>query len=248
MNLANVSAMEYRKDIGKRIIIMVSKYISILAVSVFVLSVSAVAPVSAITDEQSGNTDDRSSSNKRVAQQNTTSEGAEVSTMSQQSVNAKELREKAQKLLETERQNKKLKSLEARQKACEARKASIMTRAENYERNADKHLGVFDKIYDKVLEFKETKNLDAENFTELKATVDAKKAAAETAIKALGDSSVEIDCTADDPATTVATLKTAVKTARAALHEYRVAIKDMVVALQSASDSEDASESTGGTN
>jgi hypothetical protein len=238
---------------------------SLFAVSVLAVSVLAVVPVSArqgsdddkvttvSTTESSNSGSGSSGSGSTVKVEDDTShvEGvddddgtADQGRGDAVTTRVSDLQERAQKLVASERQDKKGKSVEARQKSCESRKASILKRSENYSRHGKKHLEVFNSIYDKVLKFQDEKNLTAENFDTLKATADAKKAAAETAVAAIAEVSTDIDCSAADPAATVASLKEAVGNARKALHEYRLAIKDIVVALEKAVDDTSAEDST----
>lgn len=230
--------------------------VSLLAVSVFAVSLMAVVPVSAIegtedtattTTQQTESTTTTQTRQKRGTGDGTESRSREVQTAA---VTTKEssvegARDRALKKLAEERQDHKTKSLEARQKSCEARKAALVKKTDNFSRNATKHLAVFNSIYDKVLAFQEEKQLTADNFAELKATVEAKKAAATTAAAAIKDLDTAIDCTSDDPAAAVATLKETVASARKALHDYRLAIKDLVVGLQNAAGSTETETETG---
>lgn len=230
-----------------------SQSIRYIAVSVFTLGLVAVLPagsVSAETGSGSGgdpnritSTDDRSGGGSdrkaRVAQANSTDDDGTADQGSGDTpVTTKpaEIRERAKALVSEKRVSGKEKSLEVRQKSCEARKANIVKRSANYSRNATKHLNKFNGIYDKVLAFKAAKNLTAENFDALKAETDAKKAAATEAVAAIANVTTDIDCASDDPAATVASVKESVKNARTALHEYRLSIKDLVIALQKAVD------------
>lgn len=155
-----------------------------------------------------------------------------------------ELKERSEKLLEQKRENRQAKSLELRQKACEARKAGLEKKVQNYSASATKHTDTFNKIYDRVLAYQAKKQLTVENFDALKSAVDDKKAAAAAAVAAISTTDTAVDCTSEDPAAAVAALKESVKSARSALHEYRKAIKDLVVALQEAKESEPTENST----
>jgi hypothetical protein len=163
-----------------------------------------------------------------------------------------ELRDRARKLVAEKRDDKaSTKKLEVRQKSCEARKANIIKRSDNYSASGKKHLDVFNSIYDKVLKFQADKQLSAANFGALKATADAKKAAATEAVNAIASVTTDVDCTSTDPAASVASVKESVKNARTALHEYRLAIKDVVVALQKSVDdngTNDANDDNSATN
>jgi hypothetical protein len=236
------------------------KNISLLAVSILTVGLVVVAPVSArqgsddngttTTTVPSGNetatgggishSGGTSGPNGPVIKTSTSSQ-TENETETEHAVSDSEvsgkvsdLQQKAKQLLETKREDGKTKSIADRQKACTARQSELTKKTENYSTNAQKHLAVFNSIYSKVLAFQAAKQLNPTNFDSLKATADAKQAAAQTAVAALGVSDITIDCTSQDPASGVATLKTAVGSARTALQEYRQAIKDVIVALEAA--------------
>lgn len=239
------------------------KQLSLLAVSVFAAGVVSVAPVYAMSGHDDGTTSTTtvktadSTSESTSGSSGSTSSGSrtKVETASSETktsenktevekTNAGDLREEAHKLLSEKRQEKKTKSVEERQKACEAHKTELTKRSENYSRHAKRHLDTFTDVYNKVLAFQADKKLTAANFNTLKAAADAKKAAAETAVATLSDSNVTVDCSAPDPAVNVATLKTTVASTRTALQEYRAAIKDVIVALQSAKSSANTTNPT----
>lgn len=183
---------------------------------------------------------------------NTTSSETETTTTStdesgdDSSSGSGKLHGRANHLLTGLRQKGKEHSETARQKACEQRQANIDKRTANFATAAQRHLGVFNKIFTKVQAFHDKKQLNVTNYDSLVATVTAKQTAAQTAVDALKALDVNIDCTQTDPATTVATVKTAVSDARTALKAYRSSIKDLVVALKGASTAPKSTDSTGG--
>jgi uncharacterized spore protein YtfJ len=158
----------------------------------------------------------------------------------------RDLQERAQKLLASERKDKKVRSVEDRQKSCAAHQADLTRKSDNYSRNAKKHLEVFNSIYTKVLAFQADKQLTVTDFATLKAAADVKQAVATSAVEALSSSAVTIDCNSDDPAAGVATLKASVSNARTALHDYRKAIKDLIVALQAAKPEDNSTNTSTG--
>jgi hypothetical protein len=148
------------------------------------------------------------------------------------------LRQQAEELLKTKRQNVKNElTQDKKQKACEAHKTEINKRANNYASAAQKHLGVFNDIFTKLQNFYTSKGLNVSNYDTLVADATAKQTAAATAVQALKDADVSIDCTSTDPASTVATLKVTVANARQALKDYRTSLKNLVVAFKGASTS-----------
>lgn len=155
------------------------------------------------------------------------------------------LHDKAEQLLATKRANIKEHTQAQKQKSCEARQTSINKRVNNYAKAAQRHLDVFNSIFTKVQAFETKKNLNVPTYEALVDTAKTKQAAAQTAVDTLKALDVSIDCTQADPAASVATVKTATANARTTLHEYRKAIKDIVVALKGASTSTDKT-TTGG--
>jgi hypothetical protein len=145
------------------------------------------------------------------------------------------LRAQAQQLLQTKRQEVHEHTAAQRRKACEARQKSIDTRTANYGTAAQRHLDVFNSIFTKVQQFHDSKQLNVSNYDTLVAAATAKQSAAQSAVAALKALNVQIDCTQTDPASTVATIKSAVADARNSLQAYRSALKDLVVALKGAS-------------
>ncbi len=156
------------------------------------------------------------------------------------------VRTDAKSLLESERKGiKSVHSLADRQKSCIARQKSFDTRSANFTTAAQRHLDVFNSLFSKVQAFHDSKQLKVDNYDSLVAVAKVKQAAAQAAVDVLKNTSITLDCTSTDPASTVATLKTAVKNARTALHDYRTAIKNVVVGLEGASTAE--SDAAGGT-
>jgi len=146
------------------------------------------------------------------------------------------VRIQAAKLLQTERENhKQALTADKKQKVCENRKDEIEKRGSNYAAAAQRHLDVFNNIFTKLQTFHDTKHLNVTNYDALVADATAKQTAATNAVQALKNADVPIDCTATDPASSVATLKVAVQNARQALKDYRSSLKNLVVALKGAS-------------
>jgi hypothetical protein len=154
------------------------------------------------------------------------------------------VKSQASQLLSEKRQNGKQHSAEQKKKSCEVRAANINRKADKYAAQAQKHLDVFNKIFTKVQNFHDDKNLNVDGYDALLATATAKQTDAQTAVDALKAVDVDIDCTQSDPASAVATLKAATKNARSALHEYRTAIKDLVVAMKGASTAQSSDDSS----
>ena len=206
-------------------------HLGLLASSMLGMLVLAVSPVAA----QHGAADTSGS----------TSDSTSTSTDATETETHTSLRDQAKQMLAEKRQNIKEHTADQKKKACEAHSAEINKRSKNYATAAQRHLDVFNSIFSKVKAFHDSKQLNVTNYDALVAAATAKQTAAQAAVDTLKGLDVSIDCTATDPASTVATLKTAVKNARTSLQDYRQSIKDLVVALKGASTTQ-TSTTTGG--
>jgi chromosome segregation ATPase len=144
---------------------------------------------------------------------------------------------------------KEQRKADARKKACEAREKNLNNKIKNFGNHAQRHLDRLDKTYDKLQAYQEQNKLDADKYDALVVIADEKQTTATEAVAALKEVVIDIDCTATDPAESVATVKEAVKNARVSLQEYHTAVKDVLVELMtSKSDSkadDDSSTDTG---
>ncbi len=227
-----------------------SKKISTALATACGLAVLIAAPVWAEQgSSSSGSSNDTSGSNRRlvsddsVAATNSTESETDDDNGVDSSISISN-REKAKELLETKRVSRTEHTATQKKKSCEARAANINKRSTNYAKQGQKHLDVFNKIFSKVQAFETDKQLDVAGYDDLVAAATLKQAAAQAAVDALKQLDVSIDCTQADPASAVATLKTATATARTALQEYRKSIKDVVVALKGASTAQKESATT----
>lgn len=220
----------------------VSKQVSLLAVSVMMALGLAVVPVGAQHGVHAEGTDSGTGSTGAA----TASAGTETSDNT--SGHGGSLRDQAKELLQTKRQNGKEHTEDQRQKACEQRQKSIDTRTTNWSAAAQRHLDVFNSIFTKVKAFHDSKQLNVSSYDTLVAAATAKQTAAQSAVDALKALNVQVDCTQADPASSVATIKTAVSDARTTLQAYRSALKDLVVALRGASTAQTNTDTTTGGN
>ena len=220
------------------------------------ISTLAVAPVAADHGGDSGSGDSTTSSTSGSGDtQSSTSNDAQVAPEPEQEVNdptsttevkteLESINEHAKLTLQTERKNGHERSLEARQKSCQARQAEINTRINNYATAAQRHLGVFEGLLTKVQTFYTTNKLNVSGYDTLLATAQSKQADAQKAVDTLKALDVNIDCTSSDPAQSVVAVKAAVANARVALQAYRTAIKNLIVALKGTSTAADNTTTT----
>jgi hypothetical protein len=121
----------------------------------------------------------------------------------------------------------------AKKTVCEKRVAVITRIMTNAAQMGTRHLGVFDKILQRVQEFYTTKKLTVENYDALVAAAASKKEAAQTAIKAVEDN-VNFDCSAENPVGKVNAFNGQVRAMHKALKDYRTSVKDVLVAVKQA--------------
>lgn len=161
------------------------------------------------------------------------------------------LRDRAEQLLAQQRQKGIQHSTAVRQKVCEQRQKAIDGRMGTLGTKAQKFLDAYNTIFTKVQAYQTKHQLDVSNYDTLVADATAKQAAATTAVSTLsGLAGTKIDCTSTDPASTLATVKTAATDARTSLQAYRQSLKALIEALITASTaantSTNSSTSTGG--
>jgi len=139
-----------------------------------------------------------------------------------------ELRER----VKTAREAVKTKLADARLDICKKRAGTINRIATKSTEQASKHLVTFQKIEQRVKEFYVSKNLTAANYDALVATIDEKEAAAVAAIAVAGETTFNCETTdSTEPGKVVRDLN---KSKHDALKEYRLAIKNLIVAVKQA--------------
>ncbi len=148
-----------------------------------------------------------------------------------------ELRAKSKQKIMEAKSSAKEKPIEARAKACEARAQNLEKRQSQMVVVAEKHKGVFDKIFARAQSFHDTKKLDAEDYDALVAKAADAQTKAADAIVALKGLETDVDCTqVDSLITNLTAFKEGVIEARDSLKEYRMAIKDVLKALSASVD------------
>ncbi|HSH18389.1 MAG TPA: hypothetical protein VK978_03320 [Candidatus Saccharimonadales bacterium] len=229
--------------------VQIHKGFSLLAVSVAAAGVLAVVPASAMENGPSG----RPGQANTAQSQNTTTStqhSSEVHATSNTATpdtaagtpgggpaltNFEEYKKKAEQQLASARQGRQNgKSVQARQKACEARKAGLQQKGASFTRHAEKQSAQLNATYTQMQKYQADNNVAVVDLAALKATIDAQKSATNSAVSALADAATNIDCTSADPAVGVATLKTAVANVRKSLNDYRTALLDLVKAVRTA--------------
>ena len=123
-----------------------------------------------------------------------------------------------------------------RLKICENREKTINNKVNAFGGHAESYLNRLDGIFEKVQAYQTEQQLPVSNYDELVQAVAGAQTDATTAVAALKVVAVNIDCSADDPAAGLSTVKEAAHEARDALKAYRTALKNLVKAMIQASD------------
>lgn len=136
---------------------------------------------------------------------------------------AKERREAMKERLE----GRKLKACQNREKAV----TNIMVRIAD---RGQKQVDLFTKIADRTQQFYADKGLSVNSYDELVADVNAKKAAAQSAVDSVKSTSVEFKCDGDNPRGVADSFKQSKNDQNLALKAYKTAVKDLIVGVKSA--------------
>ena len=138
----------------------------------------------------------------------------------------KELREKA-----AEQKKERLET--AKLRICKQREAKINAIMDRRAAQAQKHLEVFTKIFERTKKFYENKGNVTPNYEAVVSAAAEAKATAEASIATLKEAP-NLNCEEAGPKDAAEAFKTAYQTVREDLKAYRAAIKDVIVAVRQA--------------
>lgn len=157
-----------------------------------------------------------------------------------------DMRTTVEKEVEQKRESKVKsdKADEKRRLVCENRQNAINNKLAAFTQAADKHLVKLNDAYTAVQNYQRDHLLPVANYRELNAAAFDKQQAAITAVGTLKTVAQSIDCAKTDAAVKLSTVRDAANDARRALHDYRVSIKEIVVALVQAEDAVTVPEET----
>lgn len=145
-------------------------------------------------------------------------------------------REKAQALLEAQKQQRQearqAKLNEAKLKLCEAREKNITSIMNRAITRAQNQVKLFDTIAERVKAFYADKGVVLANYDELVAAIDQAKAEVESDIEVL--KTLSFSCDSDDPKAEVEAFKDGLENIRQSLKDYRTTVKDLIVGVKSA--------------
>lgn len=147
-----------------------------------------------------------------------------------------QLREDAKKELEKKRDGRKEMAEEKRKLVCENKQKAIENKLAAFNQAADKHLYKLNDVFTRIQAYQGAENLQPAGYENLVAAATVKQEAATAAVAALKQVATEVDCSNPETVVKLSEVREAAKSTRTALHEYRKALKDMVVALAQAKD------------
>lgn len=177
------------------------------------------------------------------SQMSTTTSGSTSAESESESGRRESVRSRGEaKVKELRAERKTNTTVEKREKVCETRKNGLQTKFASISRNAVRYQAKVDGVFSK---------LPASAATTVTAEYEAAMAAktkSEASVKALNDTKISapVDCKNTDVAAQIAAFKVAASTARTDLKDYKMAVKDVLKALKTATPK--PTESTEGTN
>ena len=129
----------------------------------------------------------------------------------------------------------------ARENIIKKRLQSFTTLAETIERNFDRLVGRVKSYYENKLA---PKGVTVSNYSELLANVNSKRGNVESALSDLKISANSFSCGSADPKSELNTFREKAQVLIKALKEYKTAVKDLLVAVKTASAKMDKSSSS----
>jgi hypothetical protein len=232
---------------------------SIIAVSVLALSVVSAnfSPVFArqgaddtleteVHTSTSGSTEVEVHSSVQSSGQNRGSGSVSSSLRDDLKTEVETKRAEVRQKVEDKKAEVKEKLADKRLDVCKKREVRINAIIDKTAIQAEKHLGVFEKIEDRVKSFYADKHLTVANYDALVAAVDEKHTSAVAAVEEL--KSNDFSCDTTDATNPSGIMKDLALSKNDALKEYRSALKDLISAVKSAANSTDNSETSGEAN
>ncbi len=130
--------------------------------------------------------------------------------------------------------------------ACERNVAKIQRQQTNIGRKAGVIKGVFDKKYDRLVEFYESGQLTTPDYDTLVEAIELAKANVEASTEALATYEFELDCEAEDAAEQLDSYREAVVAVKTDLKAYKKSLVDLISSLKSANTAQNSEESEDG--
>lgn len=122
----------------------------------------------------------------------------------------------------------------AKLRACENRERVINNILDRLAKRGERRLGVYSKIYERILDFYDKHELPVPNYDGLVADTNAKKTAAESAVAKIKSGEVDFSCDGSDPKGVAAGFKAGLKAEIQALQAYHQSIKELIKSIKTA--------------
>jgi hypothetical protein len=119
-----------------------------------------------------------------------------------------------------------------RQKRCQSLQTMLNKQITKFSQNAQNHLTTFNSVLTKVQAYATKNNVSTTTYTSLVAAATTQQTNATQAVDALKSVSVTFNCTQQDPASSLSTIKAAVNSARTALQAYQKSIAAIISNLE----------------
>jgi len=119
-----------------------------------------------------------------------------------------------------------------RQKRCQSLQTMLSKQITKYGQNAQNHLTTFNAVLTKVQAYATKNNVSTSAYTSLVATATTQQTNATQAVDALKSVSVTFNCSQQDPASSLSTIKAAVDSTRSALQAYQKSIAAIISNLE----------------
>lgn len=132
-----------------------------------------------------------------------------------------------------------------RLKACEARRSAIQTIMENAAARGQEHINLFTSIADKVEAFYVSKGKTLSTYDQLVADVNAKKAAAQSAVDTVKNAQTQFDCNGTNPKGVIDVFKADIKAQESAMEAFRTSVRNLIAGVKSVQGTTSSSTSGG---
>lgn len=121
---------------------------------------------------------------------------------------------------------------ENKRKICEQSSNRIKNTFTKMNQLGQGQLNLFDNIYEKVQRFADSNKINVENYEQLLSNVNEIRESAQLAIQNSANTSSQFGCDKDDPKGVAGQYKVQVESQVNTLKDYRVALKDLISAVQ----------------
>ena len=118
-------------------------------------------------------------------------------------------------------------------KVCEARRSAIQTIMKNAAARGQDHINLFSSIAEKVEAFYVSKGKTLATYDQLVADVNAKKAAAQSAVDAVKNAQTQFDCNGTNPKGTIDVFKADIKAQETAMEAFRTSVHNLIAGVKS---------------